>query len=187
MRLGIDVDDTITNTYECVIKEIAEYYKIDYNELLNRNLTYTNFFDNDEFPKYDYFVVDKFSDISTKVSVKADAVEFLSKLHDEGNEIVIITARHSGEYNDPYDITFNYLNKNNIPFDKIIVGALDKAKVCKDENIDLFIDDSITNCKKVIESGIDTLLFNARFNSESDLKRVYSWKDVYDLVNKSND
>lgn len=185
MRLGIDVDDTITNTYECVIKEIAEYYKIDYNELLNKNLKYTSFFDNDEFPKYDYFVVDKFSDISPKVPIKTDALEFLSKLHDEGNEIIFITARHYGEYNDPYNITFNYLNKHNIPFDKIIVGALDKAKVCVESNIDLFIDDSISNCEKVIELGIDTLLFDARFNSESDLTRVYNWKDVYDLVNKN--
>lgn len=187
MRLGIDIDDTITNTYECVIKEIADHYRIDYNELLNRNLKYTYFFDSDEFPKYDRFVVDKFSDISPKVPIKADALEFLSKLHDEGNEIIFITARHYGEYNDPYNITLNYLNKYNIPFDKIIVGALDKAKACIDEDIDLFVDDNISNCEKVIESGIDTLLFNARFNSESNLKRVYNWEDVYDLVNKNND
>lgn len=187
MRLGIDVDDTITNTYECLIKAIAEYYKIDYNKLLSRNLKYNYFFDKEEFPNYKHFLVDNLSDISPTVTIKADAIEFLSKLHEQGNEIIIITARHCNEYNDPYNITFNYLNKHKIPFDKIIVGVLDKAQVCADENIDLFIDDNISNCEKVIESGIDTLLFDARYNGESDLKRVYSWKDVYNIVNNNKE
>lgn len=183
MKIGIDVDDTITNTYEFLIKVVAEHYKMDYDELLNRNLGYDYFFNNDEFPDYTFFVDRKYDDLAPKFPIKEDASEYLNMLHEQGNEIVIITARHYGEYEDPYNLTFNYLTKNNIPFDKIVVGAFDKAKVVLDEQIDLFIDDSIGNCNKVLETGIDVLLFDARFNKNSELKRVNNWKDVYELIN----
>lgn len=182
MRIGIDVDDTITNTYECLVEKIAEYYKVDGDELLDRALTYDVFNNSEEFPCFSNFVEKYFDVLAPNFPIKDDAKEYLDKIYAEGNEIIFITARHIGEYTDPYALTFNYLIKNTIPFDKIIVGSLDKGRTCLEENIDLFIDDSIGNCNKVKNCGINILLFNSRFNKKSDLRRVYSWHEIYDLI-----
>lgn len=185
MRIGIDVDDTIANSYENVIREVAAYYHKDFNELLERKMGYHDFFDNDEFPNYNTFVFERYKHIIDKSVIKENAVRVINKLHEEGNEIIIITARHYGEYDDPYAITLKYLSKHEIEFDKIIVNKMDKGQVCIDENIDLFIDDSVSNCRKVKEAGVNVLLFDAPFNQDNnEFKRVCDWKEVYDIVNK---
>ena len=185
MRIGIDVDDTITNSYESVIKEVADYYHKDFNELLCRKMSYTDFFENEEFPNYNAFVFERYKHIIDKPSIKENAVNVINKLHSEGHEIIFITARHYGEYDDPYGITLKYLQKHEIEFDKIIVNKLDKGIVCKEENIDLFIDDSVGNCKKVKDAGINVLLFDAPFNKENtEFRRVDNWKEVYNIINE---
>lgn len=185
MRIGIDVDDTITNSYKDIIKEISRYYHKDFNELLSRKMTYHDFFENDEFPNYNAFAFERYKHIVDKVEIKDNAVKIINKLHDDGNEIVIITARHYGEYDDPYTLTFNYLFNHQVKFDKIIVNKMDKAQVCVDEKIDLFIDDSVENCRKVKDVGIKVLLFDALFNQDNnEFKRVHDWEDVYDIINK---
>ena len=40
MRIGIDIDDTITNTYKEVIKILSNNNDIDFNSLYNLNLSY---------------------------------------------------------------------------------------------------------------------------------------------------
>ena len=69
--------------------------------------------------------------------------------------------------------------------DKIITNRMDKGQVCIEENIDIFIDDNISNCEKVSENGIEVLLFDAPFNRNCmKFKRVYDWKEVYNIINK---
>lgn len=65
-----------------------------------------------------------------------------------------------------------------------MICNFDKAKVCKIEKIDLFIDDSIANCNKVNELGIETILFSSKsnINDRTNLYRVDSWKDIYEKV-----
>ena len=183
MRIGIDVDDTITNTYDYLIPKIGEYYNVDSDNLLKRALSYDDFLNNDEFPNFSIYAGENYQKFIYEVPVKKGAVEYINRLKEEGNEIIIITARHAGEYDNPYEITQDYLLKHQIPFDKIIIGALDKGKVSEEENIDIFIDDSINNCLKVKNHGIETLLFDARFNRHNkDLRRVNSWKEVHEII-----
>jgi len=65
-----------------------------------------------------------------------------------------------------------------------LICDFDKATVCKNEKINLFIDDSIANCNKVKELGIETILFNSKsnMNQETDLYRVDNWKDIYENI-----
>ena len=84
---------------------------------------------------------------------------------------------------DEYKTTIEELKNNNIHYDKLICN-FDKAKICKIEKIDLFIDDYIENCKKVNELGIKTILFTSKgnINDKTGLYRVDSWKDIYEKV-----
>ena len=100
------------------------------------------------------------------------------------NEIYIITARSNKFYKNAYEFCNNYLNKNEIYFDKLIIGQNHKLNVCKDENILLMIDDSIDTCEKLEDNGINSLVFNSIVNSEknTNCNRVNNWLEVYDYI-----
>ena len=76
-----------------------------------------------------------------------------------------------------------YLTMNNVPFDKMIVGAEDKGLQCVSEGIDVFIDDNIGNCRAVRDKGIKTIRFDSGFKErDNSLINVRSWNEVYELL-----
>lgn len=181
MNIGIDIDDTITCTYETLLPMIAFNYGMNLNKLLEQKPTYRML--RSTLPNYDNFVVNHFSSMAKIVPLKSGVREVLKRLKDEGHKIIFITSRNSLEYNDPYKLSYNYLKLNNIPFDKLIVNAKDKAKECVLEGIDLFIDDNTKHCIAVQKNGIPTLQFSNSFVREnSKLNRVNSWDEVYQKV-----
>jgi len=181
MKIGIDIDDTITNTYEILVKIIAEKYNLDANEILERKPDYDEL--RNSLPNFDTVKKVISSTAAPIVPLKEDVVEVLTKLKEEGNEIIFITARNSEEYDDPYQISYDYLVKNKVPFDKLYANVLDKGAKCVEENIDIFIDDDSTHCIKVADKNIKTLQFDSPKTIEIlDIKRVYSWKEIYELL-----
>ena len=71
-------------------------------------------------------------------------------------------------------------------YDELIINASDKLQLIKEKNIDIFIDDSFTNCKSIAENSnakvyIMTSRVNGNFNHEK-ITRVYSWPEVYSLI-----
>ena len=60
-----------------------------------------------------------------------------------------------------YDIYYKIKSieesKNNIEYDKLIVNAREKAPICEEEKIDLFIDDQLNNCIDILKTGISTI------------------------------
>lgn len=185
MRIGIDVDDTITNSYDSIMDLIGKKYSINSEKLKEAGTTYYDIMaDNINFPDYDKFCASNFESLLSNVPLKEGAKEVINKLHEEGHQIVIISARNDKEYLNPYMTTYMYLVKHDILFDKIFVNILNKGEFCKIKKIDLFIDDSVINCKSAVNSGIRTFLFDNTFNKKNiDLKRVYNWNEIYDIVN----
>ena len=80
--------------------------------------------------------------------------------------------------------TKDWLAKNNIYYDKYFDDAYieGKVKVCKDEAIDIIIDDDINNYIAFKENGIKTLLFDDRGKYLDVVDRVGSWKEVEDIL-----
>ena len=181
MKIGIDIDDTITNTFDYLIPYIADYLNISKEYLLKNNISYSNI------PKDLNFDIQKFVTIycenfMTNVPLKNGAKEYINKLKELGHDIVIITARDEKRYDKAYELTKNYLIRNGIKYDKLICNE-DKAICCKQENIDLFIDDSITNCRKINDTGVQVLLFDAVHNKNTDeFKRVKTWEEIYEII-----
>lgn len=181
MNIGIDIDDTITNTYSVLLPMIAIKYGMDINKMLSQRPTYN--FLNKTLPNYDLIKPDIFPAMAKIVPLKEGVVEILNKLKEEGHKIIFISARNRKEYLDPYKISLDYLKVNKIPFDKLIVDCHDKGKECVINGIDLFIDDNTGNCTSVKNKGIPTLQFDAPFNQDQNkFKRVCSWDEVYDVV-----
>lgn len=182
MRIGIDIDDTITDTFDYLMPYIADFFKVDINYLRSNNISYSNL--PSEMKKREFAFAKKYyDDVIPKTPFKADVAEWINKIKSLGNEIIIITARDKRLYTDEYKTTIEELKNNNINYDKLICD-FDKSKVCEIEKIDLFIDDSIENCNKVHKLGIKTLLFNSKSNitTETKLNRVNDWKEVYEII-----
>lgn len=68
-------------------------------------------------------------------------------------------------------------------FDRYYFATKDKAEVCKKENIDIMIDDSIYNCKNISENKIKTIYFKdaPSYDMEENeyLKVLYNWGEIY--------
>ena len=188
MIIGIDIDDTITDTYEVMIN-YAQKYTIDVlkrEPILKDGNCNTHFYtqylldwkDGEDLG----FLKGYYEKILNEVKPKTLAVEYLKKLHDEGNKIVLITARWVTDEFDVVEATQNWIKRNNIPCDKLIVNAENKLIAAKQENIDIFIDDSFKNCKMVSEGGIKTYLMDTRTNKgliDENIERVCSWPHLY--------
>ena len=110
--------------------------------------------------------------------------EIINKLKEEGNDIYFISARLTSILDcNAEELTIDNFKKHNIPYDKLIIGAYNKLDYCKDNNIDVFIDDSIEVLEELSKNGIKCYLMTSRINEFVDngnIKRVYSWQELYD-------
>jgi len=76
-----------------------------------------------------------------------DRIKYINELHDDGHEIIFMTARGMGRHNgnaelahrDLYDFTHNQLTQWNAKFHDLVLGKPDG---------DLFVDDKGINCER---------------------------------------
>ena len=181
MRIGIDIDDTITNTWEDFMPILSETYHIPIDEIKYGPAYYDAV--KELVTLEEYLAMSKESEhILFKVKLKPDVIDVLNRLKQDGHNLIFITAR-GAEYSDPYERTKEYLDNHNVPYDKIIVRAFQKGQVCQEEKIDLFIDDNIINCQNVKQVGIDVLLMEALFNKkDKEFTHVENWNQVYEYI-----
>lgn len=184
MRIGIDIDNTITNSTAAIRKYIKKYGHLycDNNELLEKEDEIIRGHFKDDFTKK--FFKDNSIEISDNVEVKEDVCEIINKLHEEGNTIIFITARSDKYYKNAQEYCSNFLKKHNIYFDKVITGKTYKDKICKEENIDIMIDDAIDTCEDVRKLGMNSLVFNSEVNidKKTTCDRVSNWKEAYNYI-----
>ena len=126
-----------------------------------------------------------YEEIIKQVEPKLFAVETIKRLKKE-NEIYIITARFDLNKFNIRETTGEWLTKNGILYDELILNAQNKAKIAKQNNIDIFIDDSIKNCEEISKEKIKTFMMDSIINKEyknDKIKRVYSWPHLYQEIN----
>lgn len=174
MKIGIDVDDTITKTHEYVIylkkKHLPQY---DANLKLQEEV-FLPFIE-----KYE-------REIHQNVQLKNGAKEALDWLKKRGHEIIILSSRGSFYNNVTEDTAYidtkNYFIKNNLPFDQIIVNLRNKKEAAILNQIDVFIDDKINVCKEVKSAGINVIKM-ARFDDiKTDLKIANTWEEIISMI-----
>ena len=177
MRIAIDIDDTLVDTSK-MIKEYVKKLDKKYIENVKDIMI-----DNMKNPIVVEFYDKYLEEISDNAKLKDD-VDLINKLYNN-HEIYIITARSENFIDNVDQKTKRLLDKFNIKYHKIITGAGRKAEVCVKNNIDLLIDDSIKHCTNFKQKGGKVLLFDSinNRNIDIDLPRVYSWKEVYDIIN----
>ena len=191
MNIGIDIDDTISNTYEYLFPYAQKYTIEELNKEIkdvNRNAIthmYISTFHNWTKEQQKEFFIKYYEKIIKQVKPKLYAVDIINKLKEEGHKIYLITARFQMDNFDVESASKNWLKDNNIQYDEFIMNAQDKVIVAKQNNIDIFIDDAIKNCENMAEAGIKTFIMDSiiNLNYQNDkLTRIYSWPHLYQEI-----
>ena len=192
MKIGIDIDDTISDTFNALFP-YAQKYTIEVlgrSGKLNQSQAvthmYTKTMHNWSEEEDNNFLDMYYEKFVKEVKIKPLAKEYLEKLAKE-NEIYLITARFPGRFANIEDLTKEWLKENNVPYNKLVFNAQDKVSIAKKLGLDLFIDDSYTNCKLMAENGIKTLIMDSKVNSSlsiNNVTRVYSWPHAYQEYEK---
>lgn len=189
MRIGIDLDDTITKTDEILFKYAKKYneeekilFKINRGEW-----DWNKAFGWDE-EKCETFFSRYLKKIFEEAEIKENAKEKINALKKDGNKIIIITARDTKSLKEVHKVCENWLINNKVNVDKIVVDGEDKAQKCLENKIDIFIDDNVYNYESVYKNlKIPVLLMDSRYNKDyqnSNIKRVYNWNEIYNEICK---
>ncbi len=195
MKIGIDIDDTTVLTVDSMIK-YADIYdtKVLKRNGINGNLglikdryylqALYGWTQEEKFAFFDLY----YKNILEECTIMKNANKIIQKLKEEGHEIYFITARLDNIKNcNTEQITKDALEKNDIPYDKLIINASDKLKVCMEENIELFIEDSYDTCRKLTDNNIKSILMTTKMNEkieDNDITRVNNWDEIYIEIQK---
>ncbi len=182
MNIAIDIDDTLTESFDYFLPYVAEYFGVDKEELRKQNISYSNL--PKEWKKNEIDFCKAYYDrIVPNTPFKQDAAWAVKRLRELGHRIVIITARTDALYTDPYQTTAQELANGGICYDELIC-TFEKAKACVEEHISVLVDDSITHCDAAAKRGIATILFSSKANQyeETAHVRVSNWGEVVEKM-----
>lgn len=191
MIIGVDIDDTICNTTEVAIamafkyaaeKNLALPTKIDAGAYLIKDIFHwSEELSNDFWLKYHDHIL-------ALVTAKPLVQEVLLRLHRTGQQIKFITARHdNSEIYNSKTITESWLKTQNIYYDELICECQEKGEECRQQKVDIFIDDLPANCLVAAQAGIKTCVFDSVWNQNLDdpqITRIYSWTHFEELLHR---
>ena len=192
MNIGIDIDNTLTdieneifesaNKYTKKLNPDFEFKQIQkYNGFTNIANFYGEIFGwNDE--NINYFFRNQRIEVVDSAKPREGVKEVLQKLKNQGHNIYVVTAR-SNLYDDiPYERAKKWLDNNKIPYDKLIINAKDKAKVCKELDIQVFIDDQLHNCLELAKKRIHAIRLTDRKEVYDGIINIDNWKEIYEYI-----
>lgn len=191
VKIGIDIDNTLTDIQKEM--NIAAY---NYAKQLGKEISKTENLleeinNNGEFYKqkfkfsYDelkYFLKNIQEEIIRKAKPRTGAVETIKKLREDGHTVYIVTARVSEFHDDPYTLSKTWLDNNKIEYDKLIVNAREKAPICKEEKIDIFIDDQLNNCLTISNEGVKVIRVTTDNTKYDKIINCNNWEHIYNLI-----
>ena len=195
MKIGIDIDDTTFMTVESMLKYADKYEEEISGKLVKRDtlgLVKDRYYLkviygwNDE-TKFAFF--DKYyKKVLEECTVLPNANIVIQKLKEEGNTIHFITARLMNINDcDTEAITRKSLADFNIPYDSLNMHIIDKLTFCKENEIEVFIEDSYETCKELLDNGIKSILMTTKMNEnihDKDIIRVKNWNEIYEEIKK---
>ena len=189
MKIGIDIDDTVMNTFD-VIEEAARYFDKYFleNKCYKDKSNYDfheRFYWTSEEKKafFNYFRKNK---LYLKAKPKGDALYYLEKLYNEGYEIYFLTRRKKDEKLDILSITKNDLISKGFKCADCYIGLSKKGEACKSLGIDVFIDDAVIQIEDVNNYGIKTILIDNWYNKEYKGLRAKNFQEIYNIIRKWN-
>ena len=187
MKIGIDLDGVVIDS-ETTFRTYEEIFDIDVlkgNNLINKEepkfqarYNWTNEQEKEFIEKY-------FMTVSKESNLMSGFVGIYNLLKEQGHEFIVITAR-GGFIKEMKDDAIRLLEENNIKFYKYHWQVEDKLKICKDEKVDLMIDDDWRIIKRLSENGVKTLYFRdtnlVKLEENEYVKEVNNWGEIYRYI-----
>jgi acid phosphatase class B len=180
MNIGLDIDDTMTNTSELKIEYFKKHFNVDDMNKLMDMLNPS---------KIDGELSDFFEknllEMTKSYTLKDNVKEVIDRLRSKGHKIFIITARGCRIDGGIVEETKKYLDKNGIAYDKIILKLRDKTSTCIENNIDIMVDDSINILEDLRNNNIKVILYDSIINEkiDTDIDRVNNWIELENYIN----
>lgn len=182
MNIGIDIDGVLTDL-ENYIRNVAKKYMnengFDFDDTINPNTIYGFLSKEDS----NHFWDTHWENYATTIKVRENASKTIEKLKNNGNKIIIITARTYDNQivkagikrqKNMEKLITEWLNKNNIKYDKLVFSNLNKLKDCLDNKIDIMIEDSISNIKQ-LKDNMKIICFDATYNHSYTNSQIYKY------------
>lgn len=187
MNIGIDLDDTIINSFEDLMPYFAKYFNLDIDYCMEHQYSYNNYPENLKDRRREFIDYLRSNKLLNKITIKENAKEIIKYLHDNNFKIIIITARNNDVLSNAFSETKKYLDENGVIYDKLFCEH-DKHKILVEEKIDIFIDDNIKGLNYNIDACKYPILFNSKININEDTNftRVDSWKEIKNVVSELN-
>ena len=177
MKIGIDIDGTITTPY---------YWLDFFNENLNRDLKVEDIKHYDHYK--DFKITEKefidfrneyLKEIHLLAVPRSEAVHYVNRLFHENESTYLITARE----NELTLLTKSWLNDNGIKSSDLYhLGSTKKTKLALSLKLDVFLEDRYETALNMALAGIPTILFNTTYNQEGNhplIYRVDTWEEAF--------
>lgn len=194
MKIGIDIDGVLLNT-EILFKIYAEIYDMELGKsgvINNNEWTIEKRYDWDKKELEQYW--ERYIIKATEESeIMPGAKTILQKLKDEGHILIINTARGIDDgltteklRKEIIDSAKEKFEKENLKFDKYYWGIINKEIPCKQENIDVMIEDSYDNCIKLAKEKIKVLYLRDKVSpiieNNNYVQEVHNWGEIYRYI-----
>lgn len=184
MKIGIDLDGVVIDS-ETTFRTYEEIFDIDVlkgNHLINKEepkfqarYNWTNEQEKEFIEKY--FLI-----VSKESNSMSGFIGIYNLLKEQGHEFVIITAR-GGFVKEMKDDAIRLLEEKNIKFDKYYWNVDDKLEICKNEKVDIMIDDDWKIIKRLADNEVKTLYFRdtnlMKLEENKYIKEVNNWGEIY--------
>ena len=184
MKIGIDLDGVVIDS-ETTFRTYEEIFDIDVlkgNHLINKEepkfqarYNWTNEQEKEFIEKY--FLI-----VSKESNLMSGFIGIYNLLKEQGHEFVVITAR-GGFVKEMKDDAIRLLEEKNIKFDKYYWNVDDKLEICKNEKVDIMIDDDWKIIKRLADNEVETLYFRdtnlMKLEENKYIKEVNNWGEIY--------
>ena len=119
------------------------------------------------------------------------AIEAINYLRSIGFKVYFISSRPN--ISPIVNVTLEWLDNNNVRYDKVVLGCKNKAIYAKENDVDLMIDDYFATCQQLDKVGIRSILFRGSLKDDegqykllkpSNIAFATSWFDIVQNVDK---
>lgn len=117
--------------------------------------------------------------------LKPNAKKYIDLLMKRGHTVILITHRTQRYFLNPEEVTLKWLKDKKINYHKIVFSnSADKSVECFENGIDLMFDDRVGHVKMMIESGVNCVAVQTKYNKKQceNIPSVKNFKQIYEYV-----
>lgn len=187
MRIGLDIDNVVSNFDKGILKEFFIEDKLKRNNgIINKNAKHIvkGMFDWTKEEVKEFFI-NNMERIAKDLEPRNGAQYYMNKIISDGHELFLISHRAYPHYKNPFEITKKWLQKNNLKYNELILSSTtNKSRECKKYNIDIMFDDIESNCREMLNEGINCYMMKTNYNKADScgIPFVLNWHKLYEKI-----